>query len=74
MLKPKDSWFGHTNRTPENSIVKRIPKRKPFTGRPAGRPKSRWEDDVSNGLKKNKLTKWAEHVQDHLKWKDIVAP
>jgi len=41
------SWFGHTNRMPETSIVKRIHKWKPFTGRPAGRPKSRWDDDVS---------------------------
>jgi len=33
-----------------------------FTGRPAGRPKSRWEDDVRNGLKKMKFMKWAEQV------------
>ena len=66
------SWFGHTNRMPETSIVKRIHKWKPFTGRPAGRPKSRWEDDVRNDLKKMKLVKWAEQVQDRSKWKDIV--
>jgi len=40
---------------PETSIVKRIQKWKPFTGRPAGRPKSRWEDDVRNDLKKMSL-------------------
>jgi len=44
----------------------------PFTGRPAGRPKSR-RDDVRNHLKKMKLMKWAEKVQDRLKWKDIVS-
>jgi len=66
------SWFGHINRMPETSIVKRIRKWKPFTGRPAGRPKSRWEDDVRNGLKKTELMKLAEEVQDRLKWKDIV--
>ena len=66
------SWFGHTNRMPETSIVKRIYKWKPFTGRPAGRPKSRWEDDVRNDLKKMKLVKWAEQVQDRSKWKAIV--
>jgi len=57
---------------PETSIVKRINKWKSFTGRPAGRPKSRWEDDVRNDLKKMKLMKWAEQVQDRFKWKDIV--
>ena len=66
------SCFGHTNRMPETNTVKRIHKWKPFTGRLAGRPKSRWEDDVRNDLKKMKLINWAEQVQDGLKWKDIV--
>ena len=66
------SWFGHINTKPETSIVRRIHKWKPFTGRPAGKPKSRWEDDVRNDLTKTKLMKWAEQVQDRLKWKDIV--
>jgi len=57
---------------PETSRVKRIHKWKPLTGRPAGKPKSQWEDDVRNGLKKMKLVKWAEQVQDRSKWKDIV--
>jgi len=56
----------------ESSIVKRIHKWKPFTGRPAGRPKSRWDDGVRNDLKKMKLVKWAEQKQDCSKWKAIV--
>jgi hypothetical protein len=56
---------------PENSIVKRLYKWKPFTGRPVGRPKSRWEN-VRNDFKKMKLINRAEQVQDGLKWKDIV--
>jgi hypothetical protein len=51
------SWFGHINRMQESSIVKKTYKWKPFTGRPVGRPKSRWEDDVRNDLKKTKLLK-----------------
>ena len=57
---------------PEISIVKITHKWKPFTGRPAGRHKSRWEDDVRNDLKKVKLVKWVEQVQDRHKWKEIV--
>jgi hypothetical protein len=57
---------------PEISIVKNIYKWKPFIIRPVGRPKSRWEDDVRNDLKKMKLIKWTGQVQDRLKWKDIV--
>ena len=57
---------------PEISIVKRIYKWRPFTSRPVGRLKSRWEDDVRNDLKKMELMKWTEQVQDRLKWKAIV--
>ena len=57
---------------PETSIIKKIYKWKPFTRRPVGRPKSQWEDDVRNDLKKMKLIKWAERVQDRFKWKNTV--
>jgi len=66
------SWFGHINRMPETSIVKRIHKWKPFTGSPAGSFKSIWEDDVRNDPKKMKRMKWAEQIQDRLKWKNTV--
>jgi hypothetical protein len=57
---------------PETSTVRKTYKWKPFTSRPIGRPKSRWEDDVRNDLQKMKRIKWTEQVQNHLKWKDIV--
>jgi hypothetical protein len=57
---------------PETGIVKRIYKWRTFTGRPVGRPKSRWEDDVRDDLEKVKFIKLTEQVQDRLKWKDIV--
>jgi hypothetical protein len=57
---------------PETSIVKKICKWKSFTRRPVAKPKSRREGDVRNDLKKMKLIKWTEQVQDRLKWKDIV--
>jgi hypothetical protein len=66
-------WFGHINRMPETGIVKKIYKWKPFAGRPVGRPKCRWEDDVRNGLKMMKIIKWAGQVQDRLKWKGTVG-
>ena len=66
------SRFGHTNRMPETRTVQKIYKWKPFTRRPVGRPKSRWEDDVKEDLKNMKLIKWVEQVQDRFKWKSIV--
>jgi len=60
------SWFGHINRKHEISTVKKIYKWKPFTGRPVGRPKCRWEDDVRKDTKTMKLMKWEGQVQDCL--------
>jgi hypothetical protein len=37
------SWFGHINRMPETSIVRKIYKWKPSTTRPVGRSKFRWK-------------------------------
>jgi hypothetical protein len=51
------SWFGHTNRIPETSNVRKIYKWKPFTSRPAGRRKSQWEDYVRNDMRRMKLVK-----------------
>ena len=34
----RSSWFGHTNRMSETSIVRKIYKWKPSTSRPVGRP------------------------------------
>ena len=50
----------------ETSIVTRIQKWKPFTGRPAGRYKSRWEGDVGNDVKMMKRVKWAEQYRTAL--------
>jgi hypothetical protein len=36
----------------------------PVTGRPAGKPKSRWEDDIRNDMRRMLIVKWTEHVQD----------
>jgi inhibitor of KinA sporulation pathway (predicted exonuclease) len=61
-------WFGHIHRMPETSVVKKIYKWKPLTGR----PKSRWEDDIRNDMRQMKIVKWTEHVQDRPKWKVIA--
>ncbi|PSN39265.1 hypothetical protein C0J52_18445 [Blattella germanica] len=42
------SWFGHINRMPDESLVKRIYKWQPIGARPTGRPKNRWEDNFSH--------------------------
>jgi hypothetical protein len=36
----------------EDNIVQRMKRWKPLSKRPAGRPKTRWEDDVLEDIKK----------------------
>jgi hypothetical protein len=35
----------------ENNIVQRFKRWKPMSKKPIGRPKTRWEDDVLEGIK-----------------------
>jgi hypothetical protein len=57
---------------PETSVIKKIYKWKLLTGRPARRPKSLWEDDIRNDMRRMKIVRWTEHVQDHPKCKVII--
>jgi hypothetical protein len=41
------SWFGHVQRMPDTRTVKKIFKWKPLTKRSQGRPKYRWEDNIT---------------------------
>ena len=49
------SWSGHTNRTPETSIVKRIHKWKPFTG--GGRRRKEQEEEKEKRRRKKRKKK-----------------
>jgi len=40
-------WFGHVQRMPDTRTVKKIFKWNPLTKRSQGRPKYRWEDNVT---------------------------
>jgi hypothetical protein len=66
------SWFGHLHRMPEERMVKRVCKWKTMLTRPLGRPKSRWEDNIINDMKKLKIKNWTSYIQDHNKWKLYV--
>jgi hypothetical protein len=40
--------------------------------RPIGRPKLRWEDDVSEDIKSMNLRNWRNVAQDRERWKKII--
>jgi len=53
-------------------LVKKITDLKRVGIRTRGRPKSRWRDEVINGLKKLKLRNWRQLVRRWKAWNDLV--
>jgi hypothetical protein len=56
----------------ETRMVKAIHSWKPISKGPAGRPKTRWEDDVKKDIHKLKVPNWRTLVQDRRRWKELV--
>jgi hypothetical protein len=44
----------------------------PISGRPVGRPKICWVDDVREDIQKLKVPKWKTLAQDRGRWRDLV--
>jgi len=40
--------------------------------RPVGRPRQRWQEDVTGDLKKLKVKNWKEKAKDRRSWRDLV--
>ena len=66
------SWFGHIQRMPEARATKKVFKWNPLTARPRGRPKYRWQDNITQDLGQMEIKNWLTCVQDRAKWKDVV--
>jgi hypothetical protein len=66
------SWFGHIQRMPDSSNVKKIYKWTPLTTRQKGRPKQRWEDNVMQDIRQMKIKNWTACVQDRATWRNII--
>jgi hypothetical protein len=49
--KQRLKWLGHVERMTEDNNVKKIKRWEPMSKRPLGRPKLRWEVDVSEDIK-----------------------
>jgi hypothetical protein len=63
------SWLGHIKRMPDDRTVTKITKWKPVAPRHIGRPKLRWEEDVTNNLKAMKVQNWKKLAQDKINGK-----
>ena len=65
-------WPGHVERMAEDNIVQKIKRWKPMSKRPIGRPKTRWEDDVSGDTKSMNVSNWKKVSQNRDSWKEVL--
>jgi len=56
---------------PDTRTVKKVFNWKPLTKRSQGRPKYRWEDNITGHLP-NEDQNWIACIQDRGKWKEVV--
>ena len=56
----------------EDNNVQKIKKSKPTPKRPIGRPKTRWEDDVLEGIKRMNVCNWKKVVEERDSWNNIL--
>ena len=52
--------------------MQKIKRWKPMSKRPIGRPKTLWEDDVSEDIKSMNVRNWNKVVQNRDSWKKVV--
>jgi hypothetical protein len=45
---------------------------KPLTKRSQGRPKYRWENNITQDICQIKIKNWIASVQDRGKWKEVI--
>ena len=47
----RSAWFGHVRRMSDDRIARKVYECTPMSKRSLGRPKNRWEDDITNDVK-----------------------
>jgi hypothetical protein len=68
-------WAGHIARMGEGRVVHRILLGKPEGGRPLGRPRHRWENNIKMDLQEvvGGCGDWMERAQDRDSWRTLVS-
>jgi hypothetical protein len=61
-------WLGHIQRMDQAKPTRKQLDWKPMGIRPIGRPRHRWQEDVTEGLKKLKVKNWKQLRT----WRDLT--
>jgi hypothetical protein len=63
-------WLGHVQRMDQARPARKLLDWKPMGTRPVGRPRQRWQEDVTEDFKKLKVKNWKEIAKDRRTWRD----
>lgn len=65
-------WAGHVARAPPERAIRRVLDNRPTSPRPLGRPRLRWEDNVSMDAGRLGVPDWRAAAQDRSGWRTVV--
>jgi hypothetical protein len=65
-------YLGHTQRMDKARPTKKLIDWKPTGTRPVGRPRQRWQEDVTGNLENLKIKNWKKTAKDRRTWRDYV--
>ena len=64
-------WAGHVARAPPARRIRQVLDGRPTSPRPLGRPRLRWEDNVSADAGRLGIPDWRATCQDRAAWRGV---
>jgi hypothetical protein len=65
-------WLRHIQRMDQARPTRKLLDSKPMGTRPVGRPRLRWQEDVTEDLRKLKVKNWKETAKDRRTWRHLA--
>jgi endonuclease/exonuclease/phosphatase family metal-dependent hydrolase len=65
-------WFGHVQRRDTQHILRKTLNWRPVEGRPRGRPRIRWEDQIHEDIRRIGIEDWRNKIQDRKSWEKNI--
>jgi hypothetical protein len=65
-------WLGHIQGMDQARPTRKLLDWKPMGTRAVGKPRQRWQEDVTEDLKNLKVKNWKEAAKDRRTWRDLA--
>jgi hypothetical protein len=65
-------WLGHIQRMDQARPTRKLLEWKPMRTRPVGKPRQRWQEDVTKDLNKLEVKNWKEAAKERRTWRNLA--